>query len=273
MPTPLAPAERNVTAPARAQRRSRKPVTTLVSMLPKTTYNEADETEGTVRSPTYVRVQCQLLQWLGLHASDTLTVQQAHSWTENIAKDKHPQAKDALRLCYYMRSQGFDTYAEFQKNKMSLYIANQDPEVGSPMPELLYWNQNFLNSELAHEVRTVPVLSGARRERRNALPSDLRHPTAQELLGSLRTVDAAGTAANRARSANNPAVAGRGGHGQVTEDNGRENGNDQPTMGSPAARIDAARAELETLLLSNFPDTAAIDAAISQVAELNGQGS
>lgn len=261
MSTPPIPHENNVTAP---QRGPKKPVTTLVSMLPKTTYNETDEAEDTVRSLAYIRIQLQLLQWLGLHASDTLTVRQAYYWTENIAEDKHPQAKDALRLCYYMRSQGFDTYAKFQKSRMSLYIASQPTEVTSPKSDRLYWCQDHLTNEVAHELRTVPVSSGARGGRRNAFSSDLTQQI-QRLQATVDAVIAAGTDIARAQSRNTlAAAAGQDEHGEDTGDNagtvsegnaGRENENGQPTMGSLAARIAVARADLQTLLFSDSPDT------------------
>ncbi|CAN9283335.1 unnamed protein product [Alternaria sp. RS040] len=263
------------------QRGSKKPVTTLVSMLPKTTYNETDEAEGTVRSLAYTRIQLQLLQWLGLHASDTLTVRQAYYWTENIAEDKHPQAKDALRLCYYMRSQDFDTYAKFQKSKMSLYIASQPTEVTSPKSDRLYWCQDHLTNEVVHELGTVPVSSGARGGRRNAFSLDSTQHAIQRLQATVDAVIAAGTDIARAQSRNTlAAAAGQDEHGEDTGDNagtvsegnaGRENENGQPTMGSLAARIAVARADLETLLFSDPPDTDAIAAAMARVAELNSQ--
>jgi len=37
----------------------------------------------------------------------------------------HPAAKDALRLCYYMRSQGFDTYADVRDGSIELYLSKQ----------------------------------------------------------------------------------------------------------------------------------------------------
>lgn len=261
MSTPPIPLENNVTAP---QRGPKKPVTTLVSMLPKTAYNETDEAEGIVRSLAYIRIQLQLLQWLGLHASDTLTVRQAYYWTENIAEDKHPQAKDALRLCYYMRSQGFDTYAKFQKSRMSLYIASQPTEVTSPKSDRLYWCQDHLTNEVAHELRTVPVSSGVRGGRRNAFSSDLTQQI-QRLQATVDAVIAAGTDIARAQSRNTlAAAAGQDEHGEDTGDNagtvsegnaGRENENGQPTMGSLAARIAVARADLQTLFFSDSPDT------------------
>lgn len=42
-----------------------KPATTLVSMLPKTPYNEMKEAEGTVNTPAYTKMQLALLEWLG----------------------------------------------------------------------------------------------------------------------------------------------------------------------------------------------------------------
>ena len=41
-----------------------KPATTLVSMLPKTPYNEVKEAEGTVNTPAYTKVQLALLEYL-----------------------------------------------------------------------------------------------------------------------------------------------------------------------------------------------------------------
>jgi hypothetical protein len=240
-------------APVPVQPGPKKPVTTLVSMLPETTYREAND--GTARTPQYVRVQRQLLQYLELHASETLTPRQALRWTAEIADDKEPPAKDALRLCYYMRSQGFDTYAAFQDDFMSLYIANQNTntEVGESQSDLLYWKQNFKNNVMAVDVEAYLELTRARGERRNAYPPpeipfrERRRP-------------------HRSAVQSTP----------------------QPAQGLLAARIAAATVELESLLLSNshapeyvlIPDleacsnvkSRAIDAAIARIDELRSQG-
>lgn len=260
MTTPPTSVDNTAAALTPGQRGPRKPVTTLVSMLPKTTYNEADEVEGTVRTSPYVRVQHQLLHYLGIHASDTLTPRQALRWTEDTAENKWPQTKDALRLCYYMRCQGFDTYAAFRNGFMSLYIANQNTDVKGPGPDLLYWKQNFKNNAIAHEVTTQSESNGARGPRRNAFaPTDA---TTQELLAHLSAMS---TASNRAQFANNLAVAEQDGHGGDAEGNvgpvlenneGQADGDGRPAQGSLAARIAAATADLEILLLSNSPDTA-----------------
>ena len=163
-----------------------------------------------------------------------------------------------------MRSQGFDTYAKFQKSRMSLYIASQPTEVTSPKSDRLYWCQDHLTNEVAHELRTVPVSSGARGGRRNAFSSDLTQQI-QRLQATVDAVIAAGTDIARAQSRNTlAAAAGQDEHGEDTGDNagtvsegnaGRENENGQPTMGSLAARIAVARADLQTLLFSDSPDT------------------
>jgi hypothetical protein len=122
----------------------KEPITTLLSMLPKTTYNEADadKTGGPDRTLAYVKVQRQILKWLGTNAAETLTPQQGRRWTQEISADKKPTAQDALRLCYYMRSKTLDTYADLKHGSISLYVANRGTDERGPKTDRLYWKQN-----------------------------------------------------------------------------------------------------------------------------------
>jgi hypothetical protein len=105
----------------------KQPVVTLVSALAPTSYGENKEADRGVRTIAYVKVQRSVLQYLETKASDSLSVKQARHWTRSIdeTRNKTPNAKDALRLSYYMRAQGFDVYVRFENNDMLLYIVKQ----------------------------------------------------------------------------------------------------------------------------------------------------
>lgn len=122
----------------------KKCATTLVSKLRKSPYKEP--MDSTERSLAYVTVQCAMLKYLNKAPSDTLTSRKARSWTQAIEpNDKMPLAKDALRLCYYMRSQGFDTYASLEGSTVCLFVV--DPDGGY---DSMYWRQNFQTNEITY---------------------------------------------------------------------------------------------------------------------------
>ena len=145
---------------------SRIPVTTLASMLPETVYDETKETKSD-NTLEYIKVQRNLLEYLGKHAADTLTAQLACQWTRDISETTTTTANDALRLCYYMRSQGFDTYADVKQGSMSLYIINQHTAMRGPRTDMLYWKQDVITNEI--QFAASHGRSTVRRERRNAV--------------------------------------------------------------------------------------------------------
>ncbi|KAF1919048.1 hypothetical protein BDU57DRAFT_567925 [Ampelomyces quisqualis] len=144
-----------------------QPVVTLVSALEPTPYNENKESNGEARTIAYIQVQRAVLLYLKTKASDSLSVKQARHWTRSIdhTGSRSPKAKDALRLCYYMRAQGFDVYARFEKKEMLLYIVNQTSHVRGKDIDTLYWSQNFSTNE----IKAFANLQDAQFARRNAV--------------------------------------------------------------------------------------------------------
>jgi hypothetical protein len=140
----------------------RKPVITLASALPTTSYNEQNETTGSVRTIAYVKVQCALLKYLETRASDSLTAQQARQWTQAIDPTGHrrPKAADALKLCYYMRSQGYNVYATIQNKEILLCIVTLQGF------HALYWAQSITTNMVRDIEDQTPY-----RPRRNAVPN------------------------------------------------------------------------------------------------------
>jgi hypothetical protein len=140
----------------------KRPAVTLVTVLPPTSYNEHDEADGTVSTLEYIKVQCALLKYLDKYASDTLTEAQAREWTQAVDPDgrKKPTVVDALRLCYYMRSQGYDVYAKIKDSLIFLYV------IEALEVSVLYWAQNIITNKVLTVDREVPR---ATRGRRNAV--------------------------------------------------------------------------------------------------------
>ncbi|CBY00691.1 predicted protein [Plenodomus lingam JN3] len=127
----------------------KKPVTTLVSSLPQTTYSDQKDSAETTLE--YIKVQRAVLDYLGKRAADTLTQRQACAWTAAIEPTtKKPAAQDALRLCYYMRSQGFDTYAGLKGKILLLFVAEPNGQDGGEV--LPYWKQDFSTDQIIHSV-------------------------------------------------------------------------------------------------------------------------
>lgn len=143
----------------------KKPITTLINTLPRTQY--ADQEDTAEKTLEYVAVQRAVLDYLGKRASDTLSPRQACAWTQAIEPmTKEPTPKDALRLCYYMRSQGFDTYAEVKDTVVSLFVADQegkdDAEArGRDMP---YWKQDIPTHKVLYSVSSATRNGSGRRD-------------------------------------------------------------------------------------------------------------
>jgi hypothetical protein len=236
-----------------ATQEPKKPITTVVSMLPKTTYNEADADAagGPERTTSSVKAQRQLLKWLGTNPADTLSAHQARRWTQDIGPDKKPTAKDALRLCYYMRSQTFDVYADVKGGCMSLYVVNQGTQESSPRTDKLYWKQN-ITSNLIEYTAPSHRYAAPNGGRRGALAAQ---PTIHELEGMLAQLTD-GLPAGPPPGWNPPP-----GNGEA-EGEEEEGEVEQPAAaaGHPARQdwtvlMAGVQADLENLLSSDHPDT------------------
>lgn len=70
------------------------PAVTLVSTIPASTYKDQDDTKGTAKTLSYLKVQGAVLEYLKTRAADTLTLKQARSWTQAIDPtiNKEPKA-------------------------------------------------------------------------------------------------------------------------------------------------------------------------------------
>jgi hypothetical protein len=278
---------RNNTAAEPVTQEPKKPITTLIPMLSMTTYDEAEAEEAgePERTLAYVKVQCQLLKWLGTNASETLTPLQARRWTQEISADKKTTAQDALRLCYYMRSQTFDTYADLKGGSVSLYVVNQGTEERGPKTDKLYWKQNTKTKEIEY---TAPSSRHHGGGRRNAFVAPSATADIEGLLaqlssghppppppgfpfgqaadwgapdGSADGWDAPGSPAN---------VWGAEGEGEDEDAADGDDGDDgdeqptaagasaalaqQPTRGALAVLLAGATADLDALLTSDHPD-------------------
>ncbi|KAL1600460.1 hypothetical protein SLS60_006846 [Paraconiothyrium brasiliense] len=120
---------------------------TVASTLRPTDYKE-EWVPKERRSDAYLAVQVQILTYLNTHAADELTTAQAHFFTENAGtKPYGPSAKQAVELCYFMRSHGFDTYVKMDAGdkKIRLYVANRDTRDRSR--DNLYWEQDLQTGE------------------------------------------------------------------------------------------------------------------------------
>lgn len=124
----------------------------VISLLPRLNYKE--QLEATFeRSLEYVQVQRMILR--AIEKYDTaLTAKEAYEWTCEIdPRDRIPQPLQALRLCYYMRSLGFDTYASIVTTYIGkpgrealilrLLVVNRDSHVRGPGHDYLYWAQDI----------------------------------------------------------------------------------------------------------------------------------
>jgi hypothetical protein len=158
------------TATTTQEQGSKRAVVTSVSALPPTTYNEQNASKGSLNTLAYVKVQRALLKHAKTHATDSLSPRQARLWTQAIdpASKKEPKAADALRLCYYMRAQGYDVYAQIKDGSIALYVVNQGSNIRDEQYDPLYWKQNVSTNKIEYTAPS-PSRSG---HRRNAVSND-----------------------------------------------------------------------------------------------------
>ncbi|XP_014560713.1 hypothetical protein COCVIDRAFT_88884 [Bipolaris victoriae FI3] len=211
-----------------------QPITTIVPVLDRTAYNEAEETEGSERTLDYVRVQLKTLQYLASLPADMLNGQQACEWTQMISPTNFkPTAQEALRLCYYLRSQGFDTFATFKRGYMRLYVANQESYTRNPRVDVLYWKQDVTTNDVSYQCspRTPGLVVGGRR---NAAPMIPLHSAEGQALYDYY-------------------------HQQQRQD--------QRTLDSLATLASAAEIRLQNLVADENPDLGEIEVTLMQLEE------
>lgn len=107
-------------------------------------YQEQHEKEFK-RSLKYIKTQRRILKRLDKR-DNAITAPEACKWLANIVpKDQTPQPAQALRLCYYMRSFGFDTFTTIKPSC--------DPETGvdNTALQLLVANPNSKQRDIGHD--------------------------------------------------------------------------------------------------------------------------
>jgi hypothetical protein len=107
-----------------------------------------------------------MLAFLEANAADQLQPEYAYRVTTSIdSQTRYPNWKEALEFCYWMRSQGFDTYAKLTLNStessmiVSLWIA--DPTMNDRAADKLYWHQNTKTGDIRE--MSFPPQRGSRR--------------------------------------------------------------------------------------------------------------
>ncbi|KAF2712968.1 hypothetical protein K504DRAFT_126411 [Pleomassaria siparia CBS 279.74] len=142
----------------------RNPIITLVNILPKTPYsNDADKSD---KSDGYFSAQNTVVVFLQRYPSDILSALDAYSLTSYINPRGTPAPEDALRLCFYMRSLGFETYCRMKPkdNCFALYVANgnfRDDEDRGTQHDECYWEQNFKTGKVQDVFRYHSRMRGA----------------------------------------------------------------------------------------------------------------
>ncbi|KAF1925562.1 uncharacterized protein M421DRAFT_7822 [Didymella exigua CBS 183.55] len=128
-----------------------------VPILRQIAYREQHEKEFE-RSLEYIQIQCRILKYSDKHDTE-ITPRQAYKWTANtVPRTQRPQPVQALRLCYYIRSLGFDTYADIKPSQdpetgiddtaLRLFVANPASEKRGLGHDHLYWYQRLRTGEV-----------------------------------------------------------------------------------------------------------------------------
>lgn len=268
-----------------AKQEPKKPMTTILSLLPKTTYKEANGAEGTSDTFAYLKVQRELLKYLDTRPADDLTSQQACRWTKAISANGRPTAQDALRLCYYMRSQTFDTYADVKLGSINLYVANQNTVVRGPRTDMLYWRQSITTNVIAYggtssfafvrdPTRTADLYTDmdalmAQLTPSAALSAEFDHPH-QELEEWPGMEEWPGIGDEDEEGEEDEEAEENG-----TQDDGEEQdgaaADGESDQNSLAIQVERAEANVHRLLASEPYDADAVNAALMQLEEYNRQ--
>jgi hypothetical protein len=136
----------------------REPARTVVPLLSVPAYREQHEAEFE-RSLEYVQVQIKILKALEEHDT-VLDPQTAYTWTLEIAPPGEMlEPLQALRLCYYMRSHGYDTYASIRRSNdpeycdstIRLLLVDPKSDQRGVGYDHLYWYQDCETGEILHE--------------------------------------------------------------------------------------------------------------------------
>ncbi|KAF1971292.1 hypothetical protein BU23DRAFT_570067 [Bimuria novae-zelandiae CBS 107.79] len=167
---------------------------TIASVLPKCAYKEEWEPKERF-TDAYISTQVQVLDYLSKHAADELTVAQAYFFTENAGtKPYGPTAKQAVEICYFMRSFGFDVYLKMapREKKIRLFLADRNALTREQ--DHLYWEQNLKTGKIASLTRVTQAArrsrsrsrlqSRARAGRRGAVADIWEHARAAEAHGA-----------------------------------------------------------------------------------------
>jgi len=268
---------------APVNREPKKPMTTVLSLLPKTTYKEDNGAEGTQDVLAYLQVQRSLLGYLSIRTADSLTPQQACHWTESILPDKKPRPQDALRLCYYMRSQSLDTYADVKDGFISLYVANPNIHIRGSRTDMLYWRQSIKTNEIVFRGVNAPVVvpDPARMADFYTLMNVPTTPRAHVPVRAASNVGPEGghfvEELGEELEVDEEAVVDEEDEAQDEEDDGEEDEvqNDEEEHDGAAAQntlamqVEGAEANVYRLLASEPYDADAVNAALMQLEELN----
>ncbi|PVH97571.1 hypothetical protein DM02DRAFT_79388 [Periconia macrospinosa] len=116
-----------------------EPIVKVATALPKVSYKE---NQDEYRTLDYIQAQLKVLGHLKNTPADNLTAPMAASFIRRIKPDDGtPTALQALQLCYYMRSLGFDTYALWDQawGELKFYVA---ASLTNPL-DLLFWVCTF----------------------------------------------------------------------------------------------------------------------------------
>lgn len=160
---------------------SNMPVSHLVPILPEIAYREQHE-QPFERTLEYVRIQRSILKAFEKHQTQQtlLTAKEAYNWTKAIVPENtQPTPLQALRLCYYMRSMGFDTFAhvkpvffppdEIKRAVLCLFAANPISEERGLGHDNLYWVQNVSDGKITPKPYSLILEDSRASARRNAL--------------------------------------------------------------------------------------------------------
>ncbi|KAF1842864.1 uncharacterized protein K460DRAFT_367809 [Cucurbitaria berberidis CBS 394.84] len=191
-----------------------------------------------------------------------------------------PKAEEALRLCYYMRSQGFDSYAVIRDGVISLFLVDARLHANDENSEHLYWMQHVKTNLITY---MAPSSSGgggggvmrAGVARRNALAANDRRliPTATGELRYYSGLEAPlghmrGGAGGPADGQENGMHAGAEGRGATASAAG---GARQPETVDVIAQLRARISALDRLLENPVQDPDAVAAVLLEIGELEGQ--
>ncbi|OCL10780.1 hypothetical protein AOQ84DRAFT_374605 [Glonium stellatum] len=125
-----------------------------IPILPSTPYQDDDS--QVPRSTGFVTAQRRILEFQLRFPHRELTVGDARGFTSMISphgfpspRPPYPSVNEAIRMCYYMRELGYNTFVELKPAKKEVWLILRTRIILTQRDQI-YWVQNWESGVVRH---------------------------------------------------------------------------------------------------------------------------